>query len=130
MSSQLSNEERKQAFDDAMFKARARVHEMDKSDKSKARDLGTIMTALQCGLLHPDTGAQFDALVMLEELHELCHETFAFDSESEMVISMPSQSLLERLVRIATRGAGGLIWPNINSEEIDRKLASARHKFE
>lgn len=50
--------------------ARARVNAMDEIDGTKDRHFGTIIAALTCGLINPSTGAQFDALVMLEDLQE------------------------------------------------------------
>ncbi len=48
-------------------KARKRVRGMDCVDGFKDRYLSTILFALECGLKNPETGAQFDAYVMLEE---------------------------------------------------------------
>ena len=55
-------------FDIQCLKAKARVQQMDRSDGFKDRYLPTIFAALECGLKHPDTGAQFDALFMLSDL--------------------------------------------------------------
>jgi hypothetical protein len=45
--------------------ARARVESFDKIEREQ---LKTILLALESGLLNPETGAHFDALVMLREL--------------------------------------------------------------
>jgi hypothetical protein len=55
-------------FEQRMAEARARVNELDKVDGHKDRDLKTIWAALDAGLRHPECGAQYDALVMLEDL--------------------------------------------------------------
>ena len=56
-------------FTNQMERAKKRVASMDKLDGWKPRDPGTIVAALECGLKRPDTGAQFDALVMLMDAH-------------------------------------------------------------
>jgi hypothetical protein len=56
-------------FDARMKQAKERVKRMDQSDGFKDRYSGTIYQALLCGLQNPTTGAQFDALVMLEDLY-------------------------------------------------------------
>lgn len=48
-------------------KARQRVSGFDAIDGRVIRDPGTIMAALECGLLRPESGAQYDAYVMLED---------------------------------------------------------------
>ena len=55
-------------FDAECLKAKARVRNMDRADGFKDRELRTIFLALECGLKHPDTGTQFDALFMLSDL--------------------------------------------------------------
>lgn len=52
----------------AMKGAKRRVMQMDMQDGFKDRMYGTIAAALRCGLLMPESGAQFDALVMLSEM--------------------------------------------------------------
>jgi len=54
-------------FDEQMAIARARVAALDKIDGGD-RELSTIWSALDCGLRLPETGSQYDALVMLEIL--------------------------------------------------------------
>jgi len=56
------------SFDTEMAKARKRVASLDRQDGYKERSLGTIASALEAGLRHPDNGAQYDALVMLGDL--------------------------------------------------------------
>ena len=34
------------------------------------RELSTILSAMKCGLMRPETGAQFDAYFMLADLNE------------------------------------------------------------
>lgn len=50
--------------------ARKRVTELDRVDGYKDRSLGTIIVALESGISMPGNthGAEWDALVMLEEL--------------------------------------------------------------
>jgi len=48
--------------------ARQHVTKMDQTDGFRDRDMKTILFALQCGLNRPETNAQFDALVMLEDV--------------------------------------------------------------
>lgn len=55
-------------FNKQYMEAKRRVAAFDKQDGFKDRHLGTILTALQAGLKQPHTGAQYDALVMLEDL--------------------------------------------------------------
>lgn len=47
--------------------ARKRVRKMDEVDGYEDRWLGTIASALKSGLVNPDNGGQFDALVMLQD---------------------------------------------------------------
>lgn len=49
-------------------KARERVKQMDEIDGFPDRHIKTILFALIAGLKRPETGAQFDALVMLEDI--------------------------------------------------------------
>jgi hypothetical protein len=42
---------------------------MDVVDGIADRSPGAILAALECGLLNPETGAQFDAFVMLQDLN-------------------------------------------------------------
>ena len=56
------------SFESEMAKARTRVAEMDEVDGSKDRKTLTIMLALEAGLKNPESGAQYDALVMLNDL--------------------------------------------------------------
>jgi hypothetical protein len=51
-----------------MLRAQERVAQMDAIDGFKDRALATIHAALKCGLQRPETGAAYDALVMLESL--------------------------------------------------------------
>jgi hypothetical protein len=55
-------------FEKQVDEAAKRVAEFDKIDGYKARDIGTIYSALCCGLLKPETGAAYDALIMLQDL--------------------------------------------------------------
>jgi hypothetical protein len=52
-------------FDLQLLEAKNRVKSMDEADGFKDRDLNTILLALECGIKRPETGAQFDAYVML-----------------------------------------------------------------
>ena len=52
-------------FEKHMDDARKRVAAMDRIDGVCDRHLATICAALEAGLKRPETGAQFDALVML-----------------------------------------------------------------
>lgn len=54
-------------FEEQMAKARIRVAHLDRVDGGD-RSLGTIWAALDTGLRRPKSGAQYDALVMLEDL--------------------------------------------------------------
>lgn len=56
------------SFEGEMALARRRVDRMDKVDGFKPRDPNTIWCALEAGLRCPETGSQYDALVMLEDL--------------------------------------------------------------
>jgi len=47
--------------------AKERVSKMDAVDGFKDRHVGTILAALKAGIMYPETGAQFDAYVMLDE---------------------------------------------------------------
>ena len=47
--------------------ARKRVSKMDAIDGFKDRAVETLLAALKAGICFPDTGAQFDAYVMLDE---------------------------------------------------------------
>lgn len=47
--------------------ARKRVRELDRADGYADRSTGTIIAALETGLQDPRHGAEFDALVMLED---------------------------------------------------------------
>lgn len=64
----MTFEEQKQA-------ARERVRAMNKLDGSDVHDLWTILTALDAGLRFPENGAQYDALVMLEDLTGFVKDT-------------------------------------------------------
>lgn len=55
-------------FDKEMCEAKKRVEYMDKSDGWKDRLPSTIWSALKCGIINKDSKAEFDALVMLEEI--------------------------------------------------------------
>jgi hypothetical protein len=50
--------------------ARKRVSTMDSIDGFKDRFLGTILAAMKAGIFFPETGAHFDAYVMLEDYIE------------------------------------------------------------
>jgi len=50
--------------------ARKRVSIMDSIDGFKDRFMGTILAAMKAGILFPETGAHFDAYVMLEDYIE------------------------------------------------------------
>lgn len=58
-------------FEQEIEKAKRRIAMMDKIDGWKPRDPGTIAAALECGLMRPETGAQYDALVMLQEVAQM-----------------------------------------------------------
>lgn len=58
----------REEFDRAKYEARQRVTGLDAMDGHKDRELSTILSALEAGLLRPETGACFDALVMLEDI--------------------------------------------------------------
>jgi hypothetical protein len=60
----LSQEE----FDRLLGEARDRVQSMDETDGFKDRYSGTIYAALEAGLKNPESGAAFDALVMLRDV--------------------------------------------------------------
>lgn len=51
-----------------MRDAERRVAEFDEIEGYKPRDLSTILGALLCGLKNPESGAAFDAYVMLLDL--------------------------------------------------------------
>ena len=55
-------------FDKCKAKARKNVDDMDAVDGFQDRNSGTVLAALECGLKNPDTNAQFDALVMIEDI--------------------------------------------------------------
>jgi hypothetical protein len=54
-------------FNAGVAEAKKRVSKMDSIDGFKNRTVGTILAALKAGICFPDTGAQFDAYVMLGE---------------------------------------------------------------
>lgn len=56
------------SFEANKTKAIANVAALDAVDGFKDRELSTIYFALEAGLKKPETNAQFDALVMLEDL--------------------------------------------------------------
>lgn len=56
------------SFDEAVKAAMQRVKQMDEIDGQADRALETIIAALRAGLNHPETGAHFDAYVMLLDL--------------------------------------------------------------
>lgn len=58
-------------FNTAVAEAKKRVSEMDSIDGFKDRFTGTILAAMKAGILFPETGAQFDAYVMLEDYIDL-----------------------------------------------------------
>jgi len=68
ISASLSN--RRSAFEAEMKKARRRISKLDAVDGCRDRLPGTIMAALEAGLIMPESGAQFEALVMLQEVYE------------------------------------------------------------
>lgn len=55
------------SFASEVEKAEARVAEMDATDGFEDRGLGTILMALEAGLRNPESGAQYDAYVMLRD---------------------------------------------------------------
>lgn len=55
-------------FDRRVSKSRQFVHELDRMDRYKDRELKTILFALEAGLRGTETDAAFDAYVMLKEL--------------------------------------------------------------
>jgi len=55
-------------FESRLEKARERVSSFGRFEKGTGRALRAIQAALIAGLRHPETGAAFDALVMLDEL--------------------------------------------------------------
>ena len=57
----------KEEFDKQIHRARERVKSFDDIAGTKDRHLVTVLSALRVGLLNPETGAQFDALVMLQD---------------------------------------------------------------
>lgn len=57
-------------FDKKVQEAEKRVKDMDEYEGFQERSIGTIITALDAGLKIPESGAQFDALVMLKDLRE------------------------------------------------------------
>ena len=60
----------KKEFDARMKQARDRVRQLDQADGFQDRYAGTIYQALLCGLQRPETGAQYEALVMLEDVYK------------------------------------------------------------
>ena len=58
----------KKSYEDRLRKARKSVDALDSVDGRKNREIGTIAAALEAGLRHPETNAQFEALVMLQDL--------------------------------------------------------------
>ena len=67
MSSQAQADSR---FDEKMEEARKRVQLMDESDGYKDRGIGTVISALECGIKAPATDASYDALVMLLDIRK------------------------------------------------------------
>ena len=57
-------------FDAKLKEARERVEEFDKVDGIKDREIGTIIEALTAGIAVPESGAQYDALVMLMDIRK------------------------------------------------------------
>ena len=55
-------------FDSEVAEARKRVMSFDEGDGFNDRGLLTILFALEAGLRHPETGAQYDAYVMLRDV--------------------------------------------------------------
>lgn len=56
------------SFEAKVIEAEKRVAHMDTLDGGKDRALRTIFLALECGLHRPETGADYDAYVMLKEV--------------------------------------------------------------
>ncbi len=59
-----------QEFQMLLKEAMKRVASLDKADGFRDREPATIRAALQCGILRPETNAQFDALVMLMDVEK------------------------------------------------------------
>jgi hypothetical protein len=55
-------------FEENKQRAIRNVASLDDADGYKDRQLRTILFALEAGLRNPETNAQFDALVMLEDI--------------------------------------------------------------
>lgn len=55
-------------FEENMDAAKVRVMEMDRLDGFRDRSIQTALFALEAGLRNPESGAQFDALVMLSDI--------------------------------------------------------------
>ena len=55
-------------FEQLKAKARRNVQRLDACDGFADRNIGTVLDALDCGLRFPETNAQFDALIMLEDI--------------------------------------------------------------
>jgi hypothetical protein len=58
----------KDEFNKQVKEARKRVESFDDIDGYKDRHAKTILFALEAGIMKPDTGAQFDAYVMLQDV--------------------------------------------------------------
>jgi hypothetical protein len=58
----------KEAFDAKVAEARKNVEALDRIDGFADRDPKTILFALEAGIRNPDSGAQYDAYVMLKDL--------------------------------------------------------------
>lgn len=54
-------------FNAGVAAAKKRICKMDAIDGFKDRAVETLLAALKAGICFPDTGAQFDAYVMLGE---------------------------------------------------------------
>ena len=55
-------------FREKLIKALEHVNYMDKTDGYEERGIKTILSALKCGIIKPESNAQFDAYVMLQSL--------------------------------------------------------------
>ena len=96
--SSLAQEESRQ-FNDRLNKARKAVAALDGIDGCKDRELKTILMALVCGLNHPETNAQFEALVMLDDRLSLEASGEARDTPTPVDLS-DKDALADKLVEM------------------------------
>jgi len=59
------------SYEEEYKKARRRVQSFDLAGGRKDRELLTIREALRAGLRHPETGAAYDALYMLDTILDI-----------------------------------------------------------